>query len=94
MPEKKKATLLLGAEGVSETEGEDWIREATADEVEDLKNDIADAMGALSTLSDTYRDALSDGMGRPYFAMTVLATAPENVLARAHNSLRAVRLTD
>jgi len=94
MPEKKNETLLLGAEGVSETEGKDWIRDATADEIEDLKNAIADASRTIDRLDDAYKSALSDGTGRPYFPMTVLANAPPSVLARAHHTLRTVRLTD
>jgi hypothetical protein len=94
MNKKKNATLLLGAEGVSETEGEDWIRDATVDEIEGLKTAIADASRTMNTTNDTYKSALIDGTGRPYFAMTVLASAPPSVLTLAHDTLRTVRLTD
>lgn len=71
--------LLVGAEGVSETEGEAWIREATKEEAETFWLD-----------KDTDLDI--DHNGRPYWLMAILPTAPAEIYDRTAKCVRAVRL--
>ncbi len=76
-------TLLIGAEGVSEMTSCAWLREATPEEVATLR----DLCGA-----ERFRDLSVDGIGRPYFPMTVLEDAPAWAKEKAARSLRVKRL--
>jgi hypothetical protein len=82
------ATLLVGAEGTAETEGEPWIRPATAEEQRAFIEQACKGDEGL------YRDSLVDGTGRPYFLLTVLDNAPESVQAKAKRCARCLRLTE
>jgi len=73
-------TLLVGAEGITELSEVDWAREAT------------DAEVAIWN-AENPRVATKDGIGRPYWHVTVLDHAPADVLERAKTHLRVVRLT-
>ncbi len=73
-------TLLVGAEGCAEAEGAEWLREATDEE-------------AKQFAAENPKVANIDGIGRPYFLMTVLDSAPADVLERAKRNLRVLRLT-
>jgi hypothetical protein len=83
--EKKPVTLLVGAEGVSEQEGQPWLREATPDEI--------DAFAATLPPDVKLRDVTIDGVGRPYFVMTVLPDAPAEIYGYASRYQRVKRLT-
>lgn len=82
------ATLLVGAEGISETEGQPWIRPATDEENRDF------VARACRNDEERYRNSLVDLNGRPYFLMTVLDNAPEQVIAKAKRCGRCLRLTE
>jgi hypothetical protein len=71
-------TLLVGAEGCAETQGCDWIREATPEAAEAYK---------------VVPEYTVDGTGRPYFLMTVLDNAPPEVLAHVKKFRRVLRVT-
>lgn len=83
--EKTPVTLLVGAEGVSEQEGQPWLREATPDEVEQFKTHLPPGV--------TLYDVTIDGIGRPYFVMTVLGTDPPEIYEKASKFQRVLRLT-
>lgn len=80
-------TLLLGAEGCSETEDQDWIREATPKEAQTFGEEFA----AKNPLTDL-RDIWIDRTGRPYFLMVILEHAPEEIKKQASLVLRTLRL--
>ena len=82
------ATLLVGAEGASEIEGQSWVR--TAIDVEKQEFIFRACKGS----QDKYRNSLVDGTGRPYFLLTVLDTAPDEVKAKAMSFARCLRLTN
>ena len=79
----KQVTLLLGAEGCSELQEEPWLREATQEERDAFEVEVG---------RDFMRGASRDGTGRPYFLMTVLDSAPADILEAANSKTRAVRL--
>lgn len=79
-----KLTLLLGAEGVSETEGQPWIREATAEEAEEFR----DFYGG----SDVMQELGLDRTGRPYWLMTLTEETPPEILEANRGYGRMVRL--
>lgn len=63
-------TLMLGAEGCAEVQSEPWIRQATPDEVAAFK--------AHHKLDEKRISELAvDGIGRPYWFMTLTDEAPE-----------------
>lgn len=76
-------TILIGAEGVSEMTGCAWLREATPEEVAALRNQWG---------AERFRDLCMDGIGRPYFPMTVLDDAPAWAKDKAANAWRVKRL--
>jgi hypothetical protein len=77
--------VLLGAEGVSELEGQSWLREASADETAAFVAGLGLAPEANPFL---------DRLGRPYWAMVLMPDAPEPLRAKARRYQRLVRLTD
>jgi hypothetical protein len=79
--------VLLGAEGLAELEGVDWLRAATPAETATFKR-----RHRLSELD--YEAASLDGTGRPYFLVALLPGAPDVVCVRARAHLRVLRLVD
>jgi hypothetical protein len=84
--------ILVGAEGCSETDDEDWIRDATKDEIQSFK----EAVQAKATKQIDFGSFTVDGNGRPYWYKVVLKTptTPSLVLEKAQKYTRVVRLTD
>jgi len=76
-------TLWLGAEGCAELENETWLREATEEEIEAFREEWG---------QPGFDDLKLDGIGRPYFLMTVTEDAPEWALGAARSNSRRVRL--
>lgn len=78
--------LLVGAEGVAELEGVDWIRPLDAPgDLERFRDDLG--------ISDRrLRETMLDPTGRPYFLCEVSADAPAAALERARRNVRVVRL--
>ena len=62
-PVRPAVVLLLGAEGCSEAEGVDWLRDPTPDETADFWHDNP----VVSNI---------DHNGRPYFLVAVEPSAP------------------
>lgn len=104
-------TVLLGAEGVSEIEGQPWIREATLEEIAKLRRYVLwDLEGSRCAFCKTskagpcpdcvqeedsrWRNVLTDRIGRPYFPMTILDDAPDEIKLRAQKAVRVLRLTE
>jgi hypothetical protein len=83
----RDVTLFVGAEGVAELEGQPWIREATEEEIVRLRAERQPKDDA------EWESLFLDGVGRPYFLMTVLKDAPEEVWRKASSHLRVLRLT-
>jgi hypothetical protein len=78
---EESVTLLVGAEGVAENEGVDWMREATDEELS-LFRDKEKRYFALTI----------DQNGRPYFLMTVIREkAPLRVWEHVRDKARVVR---
>lgn len=80
---KETLTLLISADECAELDPEDWIREATVDE-------IAAVEAAYPGL--VFDDLATDDTGRPYFWRTIIRkNAPPKVAKRAACSLRVLR---
>jgi hypothetical protein len=89
--------ILLGAEGVAESEGWPYVRRATEGET------TAFEQAALAALSDpatriapkTTRDLYGDGVGRPYWLVAVdldHPDCPESVRRHCASAVRTVHL--
>jgi hypothetical protein len=76
-------TMLLGAEGVAETAGEPWIRDATEEEAGALREKVG---------GRRYEALVLDGMGRPYFPVVVSGSAPGWARKSASTHIRRIRL--
>jgi hypothetical protein len=72
-------TLLVGAEGCAETEDANWMREATVEEAAEFHRQNP----MVSTI---------DGIGRPYWLMTVTDDAPLEVLEYVKTKIRVLRV--
>jgi len=80
---EKKYTILLSAEQCAESEGFDWIREATNEEIADAEEESPGVVFSNLTI---------DSVGRPYFWVTICGeSAPENVVAKVSRNLRVMR---
>lgn len=79
-----KTFIVLGAEGISEAPPE-WLERASAQEMQEV------CASQTPPLTDKF---FIDKNLRPYFLVKVLDTAPEEIRARMHNKIRAVRLED
>jgi len=88
MPQKPISTLLVGAEGAAEIEGQSWVREATEQERQEFIERV------LNGDEERYRNSTVDGTGRPYFLLTILADAPADIQAKAQRCVRCLRLTE
>ncbi len=76
----KEEFVLVGAEGVSETEGEKWVRRASKKEYNLWK-------------MVNYNIASVDKTGRPYYLMAInRVTAPYSAIEKAKNYQRVFRL--
>ena len=80
-------TLLLGAEGCSEVQGQPWIAEATDEERKAFEERLAERGFKLANVT-------IDGNGRPYWVMTIHEGAPEPVKEWAKRIDRAVRIPE
>lgn len=78
-------TLLVGAEGVSEIQGQPWYHEATEEEKQAFIQQVGER---------TYRNSLVDNNGRPYWLITVHDDAPEAIRQKAARCKRCLRLTE
>lgn len=88
MPQQPIATLLVGAEGAAELEGQSWVRDATDDERQAFIERVLDGD------EERYRNSTVDRTGRPYFLLTILADAPSDIQAKAKQCVRCLRLTE
>lgn len=92
--------LLVGAEGVSETEGQSWLREATDEEtklfVEDCRNQIRESRGAGPASEFSLGSYSVDNNNRPYWLMAVLVhpETPDEAKRKALEYSRVMRLVD
>lgn len=82
------ATLLVGAEGAAEIDGQPWARPATDEEK------AAFLQFSCGENEDIYRRSLTDKTGRPYFLLTILESAPEEIQVKARSYCRCLRLTE
>lgn len=82
------ATLLVGAEGAAEIDGEPWARPATDEEKS------AFIHFSCGEKEDIYQRSLTDSTSRPYFLVTILESAPEEVQVKARSYCRCLRLTE
>lgn len=82
-----ETTILLGAEGCAETEGEDWIRDATPEEVQIFASRLFKQHPEIDLA-----DLSMDRNGRPYFYKTILDSAPDDVKDQVGRFFRTVRL--
>ena len=74
-------TVLMGAEGVAELESVDWIREATEEEISSFK-EYWGVNGYITI----------DGVGRPYWYMTMLDHAPDEAKDIPSRYFRVLRI--
>jgi hypothetical protein len=81
------ATLLVGAEGAALLDDKEWARPANDDEKHVFIQRACKSDGQI------FRNSLVDQDGRPYFLMTVLENAPEEVQVKARSYCRCLRLT-
>lgn len=88
-------TIFVGAEGAQEVEGLDWVREATPEEIETLRLSLREAwLGSQEAFDAGWKQFGLDRIGRPYFPLTILETAPWKVWEKASHAARCLRLTD
>lgn len=67
------STVLVGAEGAAEIDDQPWVRPATSEE------ETAFIQLACKGDQALYRRSLVDQNNRPYFLLTILESAPEEV---------------
>ncbi len=84
---KSILTVLLGAEGMSELQGTEWLREASKAE----RQSFLHRHGLTET---QYREITVDGIGRPYWLVTLLENAPAQAQAKATQFARIRRLLE
>ncbi len=97
----RDCTLFIGAEGVSELGHPPpiWCREATPEEIEQTRQEraLGDARSGGRDDKKDHDDWIglfTDGIGRPYFLMTVTREAPIEIWIKASSHLRVKRLED
>jgi hypothetical protein len=83
-----KVTLLVGAEGVSETDHIEWIRPATKEEADEFYA----AYQTEESREQLERSLTIDMTGRPYYLTTLTEDAPYSVLMANKGYGRVVRL--
>lgn len=91
--QRRDTTLFLGAEGLQETEGQPWIRPATDAEIEALRKETTDGLPEADA-REKWQNMSIDRIGRPYFLVTVLGSAPDEVWRVACGHLRMKRLPE
>lgn len=85
---KPVATLFVGAEGVAEIADKPWQRRATEEER------LAFVAEKCGNHEQVFENSLVDGIGRPYWLLTILDTAPAHVQEKARKFARCVRVTE
>jgi len=79
--------VLIGAEGCSETTGEAWLRDATAEErqlfIGFCRQMVKQSKGEAASRSFDFTSFTVDGTGRPYWLKAVLDHSSTPALARA-----------
>lgn len=85
--------ILVGAEGCSETQDENWLRDSTEAEIQQFTEYYTEALRKQDKVFNL-SDFSVDGTGRPYWFKTVLKNAPSLPYEKAEKYSRTVRLTD
>ncbi len=93
MAENVAGVVLVGAEGCSEVGEVSWLRDATEDEIQQLKDVLAEMSKKAGTTFD-FSEYKVDGTGRPYWPKTVLVTpeTPAVAIRKARDYSRVVRI--
>ena len=89
--------LAVGAEGMSEIQGQDWWRESSKSEraafEQACRQSIRRKCGDRDAEKFKLSTLLVDGTGRPYWIVSVLANAPEVAQEKARTYSRCLRPT-
>lgn len=80
---RRDVTVWLGAEGMQETEGQAWRRDATSQETIDLATERGGTVEEFAAMK-------LDHTGRPYWLVTITRQAPVEVWLHCSSHLRVV----